>query len=101
GLCGVIANLRDDGLGQPSRQPWHYNIATMNPRLNALHPYPFEKLRRLMADTGPSPGIRQVGMSIGEPRHATPSFIREAMCAGLDGLASYPATRGNATLREG
>jgi len=72
----------------------------MNPRLNALHPYPFEKLRQLMADTGPSPNLRPVGMSIGEPRHATPAFIREALCAGLDGLATYPATRGNARLRQ-
>ncbi len=72
----------------------------MNPRLDALHPYPFEKLRLLMADTVPPAGLRQVGMSIGEPKHATPAFIREALCANLDGLATYPATRGDAKLRE-
>jgi N-succinyldiaminopimelate aminotransferase len=72
----------------------------MNPRLDALHPYPFEKLRQLMAGSQPPAGLRPVGMSIGEPRHATPSFIRDAMCAGLDGLAAYPATRGSQLLRE-
>lgn len=72
----------------------------MNPRLDALHPYPFEKLRQLMAGSRPPDGLKPVGMSIGEPRHATPPFIRDAMCAGLDGLAAYPATRGSQALRD-
>jgi N-succinyldiaminopimelate aminotransferase len=71
----------------------------MNPRLATLHPYPFERLRALTRDITPPPGLRPIGLSIGEPRHATPAFIKEALIAGLDGLASYPATAGDPALR--
>jgi N-succinyldiaminopimelate aminotransferase len=37
---------------------------------------------------------------MGEPRHATPPFIKEALVAGLDGLANYPATAGEPRLRD-
>jgi N-succinyldiaminopimelate aminotransferase len=72
----------------------------MNPRLATLHPYPFERLRALTRDITPPSNLRPIGLSIGEPRHATPAFIKEALIAGLDGLASYPATAGEPALRE-
>lgn len=72
----------------------------MNPRLDALHPYPFEQLRLLMAGVQAPAHQRPIGMSIGEPKHATPEFIREALVANLGGLSSYPATRGLSALRE-
>ena len=37
---------------------------------------------------------------MGEPRHATPALIQDALVAGLGGLASYPATAGELRLRE-
>ncbi len=71
----------------------------MNPLLSKLHPYPFEKLRQLFAGITPNPAQREIRLSIGEPQHATPAFIREALTAGLGGLANYPTTLGSSELR--
>ncbi len=72
----------------------------MNPRLNQLHPYPFQKLRELFAGVTPNPELRPVNLSIGEPKHATPQFIKDALVAGLGGLSNYPATQGSEALRQ-
>ena len=72
----------------------------MNPLLARLHPYPFERLRALMADVTPSPAHQAISLGIGEPRHATPSLIEHALVAGLKGLSNYPATLGEPRLRE-
>lgn len=71
----------------------------MNPRLDSLHPYPFEKLRRLLAPVSPPQGLTPIDLSIGEPRHPTPPFVVEAMKAAMGGLAFYPPTKGPAELR--
>ncbi|NYT24238.1 succinyldiaminopimelate transaminase [Alcaligenaceae bacterium] len=73
----------------------------MNPRLDALHPYPFEKLRRLLASAKPPPDLPVIDLSIGEPKHATPPFVIDAMTAAMGGLASYPPTKGDPELRRG
>ncbi|HAM74910.1 MAG TPA: succinyldiaminopimelate transaminase [Alcanivorax sp.] len=72
----------------------------MNVLLDALHPYPFEKLRALFADLEPASGQAHIALSIGEPRHASPPFVLETLAANLPLLANYPATRGEAVLRE-
>jgi N-succinyldiaminopimelate aminotransferase len=72
----------------------------MNVLLDALHPYPFEKLRALFADLTPASGQAHIALSIGEPRHASPPFVLETLAANLPLLANYPATRGEAVLRE-
>ena len=72
----------------------------MNPLLARLHPYPFERLRALMADVTPSPAHQAISLGIGEPRHATPSLIEHALVDGLKGLSNYPATLGEPRLRE-
>ena len=52
----------------------------MNPKLGLLHPYPFEKLRALLANAETPPaGLKPISLSIGEPKHPTPAFIIEAM----------------------
>jgi N-succinyldiaminopimelate aminotransferase len=71
----------------------------MNSRLSLLQPYPFEKLRALFAGVTPAP-LPAVRLSIGEPQHPTPAFIREALVNHLDGLAVYPTTAGDDQLRE-
>jgi N-succinyldiaminopimelate aminotransferase len=71
----------------------------VNPRLAALQPYPFEKLAMLFAGLTPAP-LPPIRLSIGEPQHPTPEFIRQALTAHLDGLATYPATAGIDSLRE-
>jgi N-succinyldiaminopimelate aminotransferase len=72
----------------------------MNPLLSRLQPYPFERLRALTRDVTPNASLRPISLGIGEPKHATPEFIRRALCDSLDGLAVYPATAGEPALRE-
>ena len=72
----------------------------VNPHLAQLHPYPFEKLRQLFAGVTPDPQYREIKLSIGEPQHATPPFIMEALAANLKGLANYPTTQGIPALRQ-
>ena len=74
-------------------------LTPVNPHLSKLQPYPFEKLRQLFAGITPNPALREIRLSIGEPQHATPAFIKEALSANLSGLASYPTTLGSAELR--
>lgn len=71
----------------------------VNPRLDSLHPYPFEKLRALFKDVTPPAGLKPISFGIGEPKHPTPALIRDAVVAALDGLAAYPATAGSEALR--
>ena len=71
----------------------------MNPSLDKLHPYPFEKLRRLFEGIQPPPGLREIRLSIGEPQHETPTFIKDALAGNLKGLANYPTTSGSDALR--
>lgn len=72
----------------------------MNPNLNLLHPYPFQKLRDLFRGVTPNPDYSPINLSIGEPKHATPDFIRRALADNLDGLANYPTTQGSDALRQ-
>ncbi|MFT3777085.1 MAG: succinyldiaminopimelate transaminase [Ottowia sp.] len=72
----------------------------MNPLLSRLQPYPFERLRKLMADVTPNPALRPISLGIGEPKHPTPRFIQDALAADLPtGLAGYPPTAGAPALR--
>src|SRR5688572_28897930 len=71
----------------------------MNPRLERLHPYPFERLRALFSGVA-LPSTPPIRLSIGEPQHATPDLVRSALTGHLAGLASYPATAGLDALRD-
>ena len=71
----------------------------MNPLLNKLQPYPFEKLRKLFSDITPNKAFPAISLGIGEPKHPTPAFIRQALSDNLAGLASYPSTLGSDALR--
>ncbi|MDX2458056.1 MAG: succinyldiaminopimelate transaminase [Gammaproteobacteria bacterium] len=71
----------------------------MNPNLSQLHPYPFERLAKLLYDTTPPAHLQPISLSIGEPRHPTPGFITEEVITHLHGLSRYPATRGTVELR--
>ncbi len=72
----------------------------MNPNLNLLQPYPFQRLRDLFAGITPNPAYKNINLSIGEPKHATPQLIKDALVANLSGLASYPTTLGSIELRQ-
>jgi len=70
----------------------------MNPLLSRLQPYPFERLRALMAGVTP-PAASPIRLSIGEPQQPTPELVRAALVAHLGGLATYPMTAGLDELR--
>ncbi len=73
----------------------------MNPRLATLQPYPFEKLRLLLDQAGTPPaGLRAINLSLGEPKHAAPQCVKDALVGALDGLSSYPPTKGDPLLRQ-
>ncbi|MEE5086770.1 succinyldiaminopimelate transaminase [Pseudomonas alliivorans] len=71
----------------------------MNDALAHLQSYPFEKLRALLNGVTPNASLRPIALSIGEPKHPSPAFVKEALAANLDKMAIYPATLGIAELR--
>ena len=71
----------------------------MNPRLERLHPYPFEKLARLIDGITPPDDRPPLRLTMGEPQHPAPELARQAMIDHLDGLENYPVTRGGEPLR--
>ncbi len=72
----------------------------MNPDLSLLHPYPFEKLSALFADLTPPTDMANIALSIGEPKHAAPDFVRQALIDALPHLSTYPASKGLLALRQ-
>ncbi|MYM36351.1 succinyldiaminopimelate transaminase [Duganella sp. FT50W] len=71
----------------------------MNPLLDKLHPYPFEKLRLLFEQVTPNPQYTAISLGMGEPKHPTPKFIQQSLIDNLGGLAVYPTTIGTPELR--
>jgi N-succinyldiaminopimelate aminotransferase len=71
----------------------------MNPALAQLRPYPFERLRVLLAGARPPAELKHISLSIGEPRHSPPQFVLDALTANLAGYGSYPTTAGIPQLR--
>ncbi len=75
-------------------------IQPMNPLLSKLQPYPFERLKQLFAGVTPNSKYRPISLGIGEPKHATPQLITDALIANMQGLSVYPPTAGEPALRE-
>jgi len=71
----------------------------MNPLLLSLQPYPFERLKQLFAPITPNPAYAPISLGIGEPRHATPALVLEALSKATGQLSAYPATAGLPALR--
>ncbi len=71
----------------------------MNSRLASLQPYPFQKLAQLLEGVTPPKDKKPIRLSIGEPQHAAPAFVLEALKANLGGLSTYPVTKGALELR--
>lgn len=72
----------------------------MNSRLAALQPYPFQKLAGLIRGLTPPPEKPAIRLSMGEPQHAAPAFVLEALTANLKGLSNYPVTKASLELRQ-
>jgi len=72
----------------------------MNPNIQRLHPYPFEKLAKLKAGITPNDALAHISLSIGEPKHAPPQFVLDELTQHLATIAQYPLTKGTDALRE-
>ena len=78
----------------------------MNPDLQSLQPYPFEKLKTLLADTVPPEAMTAISLSVGEPKHAAPQLVIDTLIQHIDGIAqnsglsAYPGTKGIPELRQ-
>jgi N-succinyldiaminopimelate aminotransferase len=72
----------------------------MNPNLDLLHRYPFERLNALKAGITPPSHLKPISLSIGEPKHQSPAFVKQALIDNIDQVAVYPATKGGQPLRE-
>jgi aspartate/methionine/tyrosine aminotransferase len=66
-------------------------------RFDDLPEYAFPRLRALL--DGHAPGGPILSMSIGEPRHPFPDFVREVLAQTADGYAKYPPNEGTPGLR--
>src|SRR5215470_17996975 len=72
----------------------------MNPLLASLQPYPFERLKQLFASVTPNAAYRHISLGIGEPRHATPQLVLDALAGATRELAVYPPTAGSPALHQ-
>ena len=72
----------------------------MNPELDKLHPYPFEKLAVLKKGISPNSELEHISLSIGEPKHAAPEFVMQELQHQLSGVSAYPLTKGIPELRQ-
>ncbi len=72
----------------------------MNPNLELLHRYPFERLAELKAGTVPPAELKPISLSIGEPKHQSPQFVKQTLIDNIDQIAIYPTTKGGQPLRD-
>ena len=72
----------------------------LNPRLNLMTDYPFDRLRQLLDDAAPAAGMEPLALSIGEPKHTPPSLIAEHIAANADLWGRYPPINGTDDFRD-
>ena len=71
----------------------------MNPDLQKLQPYPFEKLTALKAQVSPNKSLKPIALSIGEPKHPAPEFVTQCLIDNISRVENYPTTKGIPELR--
>lgn len=71
----------------------------MNPLLQKLQAYPFEKLAALKGGITPPSHLAHIALSIGEPQHPAPAFVVQTLVEQMKGLSNYPTTKGIPALR--
>ena len=72
----------------------------MNPLLQQLQPYPFERLKALFSSVTPAQNLRAISLGIGEPKHPTPEWLKDHLLAAFSALATYPPTAGDLNFRQ-
>jgi N-succinyldiaminopimelate aminotransferase len=71
----------------------------MNPLIERLRPYPFERLHALLAGCAAPAHLTPIDLSIGEPKHAPPRLLLDALVGALPSISTYPKTGGSDALR--
>jgi hypothetical protein len=72
----------------------------MNPGLEKLQLYPFQRLAQIKVNSSPPKDSAIIDLSIGEPQLETPQIIQESLKRAISGIGKYPSTRGTLRLRE-
>ena len=72
----------------------------MNTDLSKLHPYPFERLADLKSGIHPPTHLSHISLSIGEPKHPAPDFVKQTLIDNIESIGRYPTTRGTSELRQ-
>ncbi|MDG1473287.1 MAG: succinyldiaminopimelate transaminase, partial [Porticoccaceae bacterium] len=72
----------------------------MNSNLDKLQPYPFERLAELKSGIVPPSHLNHISLSIGEPKHPAPEFVKQVIKESIDSIGSYPTTKGTPELRD-
>ena len=71
----------------------------LNPRLQLLSEYPFDRLRTLLGGIEPPTGMAPMVLSVGEPRHAPPALVHDVVAASGDLWNRYPPVEGTPEFR--
>ena len=71
----------------------------LNPRLQTLSDYPFQRLARLLAPLAPAPDRTPVDLSIGQPMHPLPPLLAETLRANEHLWGRYPPVGGSPAFR--
>jgi len=80
--------------------PYSTKLQTEQVRLEKLGAYPFERLKALLAESEPNPGLVPIDAGAGEPRLPLPAFVANTFSAHLSGFSKYPSTIGGMELRQ-
>jgi len=71
----------------------------LNPRIDALPDYPFDRLRALLSDLTPPAGLPPLALSVGEPQHEAPALIAETLAQNASLWGRYPPVDGTPEFR--
>jgi succinyldiaminopimelate transaminase len=72
----------------------------LNPRLDRLRDYPFQRLRDLLDKDAPRAGWPVINLTIGEPQHPYPALVGETIAANAHLYGKYPPVLGTPELRQ-
>ncbi len=108
--AGACPGTRPDNWRSPRREGIHSRrlagqarpaalVPMLNPLIDRLVDYPFDRLRSLLADLRPPEGLRPYVLSVGEPRHAPPPVVAEALASRADDWGRYPPVEGTPEFR--
>ncbi len=72
----------------------------VNPRLELLPDYPFERLRGLLDPLEPPVGLDPIFLSLGEPQHPYPDFVGDILHDNRHLYGKYPPVGGTPEFRQ-